>query len=148
MINPLIPFTFQGVLWYQGESNANRAFQYRKAFPLLIKDWRQKWNQGDFPFYFVQLATFTTTGNSNEGCSWAELREAQSQALHLPNTGMVVTTDIGDSKSIHPLNKQDLGKRLAALALDKVYNIPMVCSGPTFKSMEINGNQIILSFEI
>ena len=147
MINPLLSFAFQGVLWYQGESNASRAFQYRKSFSLLIKDWRQKWDQGNFPFYFVQLATYNTIGNSNEGCSWAELREAQAQTLQVPNTGMVVTTDIGDPKSIHPQNKQDLGKRLAALALNKVYNKQIVCDGPTFKAMEIKGNQIIVSFD-
>ncbi|PWA03979.1 sialate O-acetylesterase [Flavobacterium psychrotolerans] len=147
MINPLIPFAFQGVLWYQGESNSNRSYQYRKAFPLLINDWRQKWNHGNFPFYFVQLATFSTSGNSNEGCAWAELREAQTLTLQVPNTGMVVTTDIGDTKSIHPLNKQDLGKRLATLALKNVYKKEIVCAGPFYKSMEIKGNQIMLSFD-
>lgn len=147
MIHPLIPFAFQGVLWYQGESNAGRAFQYGKTFPLLINDWRQKWNQGNFPFYFVQLATFNTTGNSNEGCPWAEIREAQTQTLQVPNTGMAVTTDIGDAKSIHPLNKKDVGKRLAALALKNVYEKEIVCNGPSYKSMEIVGNQIILSFD-
>lgn len=148
MINPLIPFAFKGVLWYQGESNAGRAYQYREAFPLMINDWRQKWNQGDFPFYFVQLATFYAGGNSNEGCSWAELREAQTIALSLPNTGMVVTTDLVTIPSdIHPTNKQDVGKRLAAIAFNNLYNKKMVCSGPTFKSLETKGNQIIVSFD-
>lgn len=147
MIHPLIPYAFQGVLWYQGESNESRAFQYRKAFPLLINDWRQKWNQGNFPFYFVQLATFNTPGNSNEGCNWAELREAQTQTLQVPSTGMVVTTDIGDAISIHPLNKEDVGRRLAALALKNVYKKEIICNGPSYKSIEIVGNQIILSFD-
>lgn len=147
MLNPIIPFAFQGVLWYQGETNAPRAYQYRKAFPLLITDWRKKWNQGDFPFYFVQLATYTTSGNSNLGCDWAELREAQTMTLQLPNTGMAVTTDIGIPNDIHPTNKQDVGKRLAAIALNKVYNKNIVYSGPTFKSMEIYGNQITATFE-
>lgn len=148
MINPLIPYAFKGVLWYQGESNAGRAYQYRKAFPLLINDWRQKWNQGDFPFYFVQLASFFAEGNSNEGCAWAELQEAQTMTLSLPNTGMVVTTDlVSNPKDIHPTNKQDVGKRLAALALNNVYEKPMVCSGPIYKSMEIKGNQVIVSFD-
>ncbi len=145
MINPLIPYAFQGVLWYQGESNAGRAYQYRTTFPLLINDWRQKWNK-NFPFYFVQLATFRTTGNSNEGCDWAELQEAQTLTLKVPNTGMAVTTDIGNPNDIHPTNKQDVGKRLAALALNNTYNIPMVCSGPMYKSMEIKDSQIIVSF--
>jgi sialate O-acetylesterase len=147
MINPLIPFAFKGVLWYQGESNAGRAYQYRKAFPLLINDWRQKWNNSAMPFYFVQLATFTTSGNSNEGCGWAELREAQTKTLSLPNTGMCVTTDLViNPKDIHPTNKQDVGKRLAAIALTNLYGKQMVCNGPAYQSMEIKGNQIILSF--
>ena len=147
MINPLIPIAFQGVLWYQGESNAGRAYQYRTAFPLLINDWRQKWGKPGMPFYFVQLATFNTAGNSNEGCSWAELREAQSLTLQLPNTGMCVTTDVGNPRDIHPVNKQEVGKRLAAIALNNLYDKEMICSGPTFKSMEINGNSIVLSFD-
>ena len=147
MINPLIPFAFQGVLWYQGESNAPRAYQYRTAFPLLINDWRQKWNKPNFPFYFVQLATYKTSGNSNEGCDWAELREAQTLTLKVPNTGMAVTTDIGNPYDIHPGNKLDVGKRLAALALNNTYNIPTVCNGPKYKSMEINGATIVVSFE-
>lgn len=147
MISPLIPFAFQGVLWYQGESNAGRSYQYRKAFPLLINDWRQKWSNPNMPFYFVQLATFSTSGNSNEGCGWAELREAQTMTLSLPNTGMCVTTDIGIPWDIHPTNKQDVGKRLAAIALNNVYNKKMICSGPIYKSMEIKSDQVILSFD-
>ncbi|NOT92860.1 sialate O-acetylesterase [Ferruginibacter sp.] len=148
MIDPLIPFAFQGVLWYQGESNAGRSYQYRKAFPLLIKDWRQKWNNQTMPFYFVQLATFNNPGNSNEGCGWAELREAQTMALSIPNTGMCVTTDlVVNPNDIHPTNKQDVGKRLFALALNNIYKKEMVCNGPMYKSMEIKGNQIILSYD-
>ncbi|MBK8054475.1 MAG: hypothetical protein IPK35_14725 [Saprospiraceae bacterium] len=147
MINPLIPYAFQGVLWYQGESNSGRSYQYRKAFPLLINDWRQKWNNPNMPFYFVQLATFNTSGNSNEGCGWAELREAQTMTLSIPNTGMCVTTDIGVPWDIHPTNKQDVGKRLAAIALNNVYNKKMICSGPMYKSMEISDNQAIISFD-
>ncbi|WP_281299146.1 sialate O-acetylesterase [Flavobacterium limnophilum] len=148
MVNPLIPYAFQGVLWYQGEANVGRAEQYKIAFPLMITDWRTKWNQGDFPFYFVQLSTFDEYGgNSKKGSKWAELREAQSETLKLPKTGMVVTTDIGNAKDIHPTNKQDVGKRLAAIALNNVYNKKMVYSGPTFLSQEIKGNQIILTFD-
>lgn len=148
MIAPLIPYAFKGVLWYQGESNAGRSYQYRKAFPLMINDWRKKIGQGDFPFYFVQLATFFAGGNSNDGCGWAELREAQTMTLSLPNTGMVVTTDlVTNPKDIHPTNKQDVGKRLAALALNNLYEKQMVCNGPSYKSMEVKGNEIILSFD-
>ncbi|HEY0769955.1 MAG TPA: sialate O-acetylesterase [Sphingobacteriaceae bacterium] len=148
MINPILPMSIKGALWYQGESNAGRAYQYRKAFPLMIKDWRQRWGQGDFPFYFVQLATFqANNGNSEVGSNWAELREAQTMTLSLPNTGMAVTTDIGDPGDIHPRNKQDVGKRLAAIALNRTYGRPRVDSGPTFTSMTIEGSKAILSFD-
>ncbi|RAK03282.1 sialate O-acetylesterase [Larkinella arboricola] len=103
MINPLIPYAMQGVIWYQGETNAGRAYQYRKTFPLMINDWRKRWGQGDFPFLFVQLASFNAAnGNSTNGSTWAELREAQTQTLALPHTGMAVTSDIGESQDIHP----------------------------------------------
>jgi sialate O-acetylesterase len=148
MVNTLIPYAFQGVLWYQGEANVWRAKQYKKAFPLMINDWRTKWNQGNFPFYFVQLSTFNEfNGNSKVGSRWAELREAQTQTLQLPNTGMVVTTDIGNAKDIHPTNKQDVGKRLAAIALNNNYGKKMVYSGPIYKSSEIKEDQIILTFD-
>lgn len=147
MIHPLIPYTFQGVLWYQGEANVNRAEQYKIAFPLMINDWRTKWAQGNFPFYFVQLSSFNEFGgNSEVGSKWAELREAQAETLQVPNTGMAVTIDIGDAKDIHPVNKQDVGARLAAIALNNIYNYKGVCRGPVYKSMEIDGNNIILSF--
>jgi sialate O-acetylesterase len=148
MVNPLIPYSFQGVLWYQGESNASRAFQYKKAFPLLIQDWRNKWGQGNFPFYFVQLSSFNeANGNSNNGSTWAELRESQTETLALPNTGMCVTTDIGNPIDIHPTNKQEVGKRLAAIALQQLYGQGLVSSGPIFKSMDIEGSQMVLSFD-
>jgi sialate O-acetylesterase len=148
MVNPLIPYAFQGVLWYQGEANVWRAKQYKKAFPLMINDWRTKWNQGNFPFYFVQLSTFNEfNGNSKVGSRWAELREAQSETLQLPNTGMVITTDIGNAKDIHPTNKQDVGARLAAIALNDLYAKKQVCSGPMYKSMVLKGNQVILTFD-
>jgi sialate O-acetylesterase len=147
MINPLVPYAFRGVLWYQGEANAGRAFQYRKAFPLLIDDWRRKWQMGNFPFYFVQLATYATSGNSNEGSDWAELREAQTMTLQRPNTGMTVTTDIGNPKDIHPTNKQEVGHRLAALALRNLFGKNMVAEGPAFKSMKIAGNKIVVTFD-
>lgn len=146
MINPLIPYSIRGVLWYQGESNAGRAYQYRTAFPLLIKDWRKKWGN-EFPFYFVQLATFNTTGDSNSGSGWAELREAQTMTLALPKTGMVVTTDIGNPKDIHPTNKQTVGNRLASIAFNRIYKKRMIDSGPVFNSMKIIGNKIIISFK-
>jgi sialate O-acetylesterase len=147
MLNPLIPYAIAGAIWYQGESNAGRAYQYRKAFPLMITDWRQHWQQGDFPFYFVQLASFNSAnGNSKDGSTWAELREAQTMTLSLPGTGMAVTTDIGNSTDIHPRNKQDVGKRLAAVALHNVYGKNIEYSGPMYRSMKADGNKIIVSF--
>jgi sialate O-acetylesterase len=149
MINPLIPYGIRGALWYQGESNAGRAFQYRKSFPLMINDWRKRWEQGDFPFYFVQLATYFAGagGNKNSGNEWAELREAQTLTLSLPNTGMAVTTDIGNPKDIHPTNKQDVGRRLALQALQKTYGRSnLVASGPVFEKATAAGKQIVVSF--
>lgn len=148
MIHPLIPYGIKGAIWYQGENNAGRAYQYRKAFPLMINDWRKHWGQGDFPFYFVQLTSFNQAdGNSNKGSSWAELREAQTLTLDLPNTGMAVITDIGDPSDIHPRNKQDVGKRLAAIALKNTYDKNIIAGGPTFDSFKIEENQAILSFK-
>ncbi|MEO5893772.1 MAG: sialate O-acetylesterase [Ferruginibacter sp.] len=147
MLEPLIPFAIKGAIWYQGESNAGRAFQYRKAFPLMITDWRKRWNQGDFPFYFVQLATYNAdNGDTRKGSSWAELREAQTLTLALPNTGMAVTTDIGNPTDIHPTNKKDVGKRLAAVALNKTYARGNIYTGPTYQSFKVEGDKAILSF--
>ena len=148
MIHPLTPYKVAGVIWYQGESNAGRATEYKKSFPLMISNWRQKWND-ELPFYFVQLANFqANSGTSqNGGSTWAELREAQTATLQLPNTGMAVSIDIGDSKDIHPINKQDVGKRLAANALAKTYSRPRMHQGPIFTSMRREGKQVILSFQ-
>lgn len=147
MINPLLPYTIKGAIWYQGETNAGRAYEYRTAFPLMITDWRQHWKQGDFPFFFVQLSTFgSATANSNNGSNWAELREAQAMTLSLPHTGMAVTTDIGDPKDIHPKNKQDVGKRLAYIALHDVYEKPGEYTGPMYQSMSKVGDRVDISF--
>lgn len=147
MINPLLPYTIKGAIWYQGETNAGRAYEYRTAFPLMITDWRQHWKQGDFPFFFVQLSTFgSAAANSNNGSNWAELREVQAMTLSLPHTGMAVTTDIGDPKDIHPKNKQDVGKRLAYIALHDVYGKPGEYTGPMYQSMNKVGDRIDISF--
>ncbi|MBN9384884.1 MAG: 9-O-acetylesterase [Chitinophagaceae bacterium] len=148
MVNPLLPYTIRGAIWYQGEANAGRAYQYRKAFPLMITDWRSRWKEGDFPFYFVQLSSWNANnGNSRQGSTWAELREAQTMTLSLPNTGMAVTTDIGDAKDIHPKDKQDVGKRLAYIALNNVYGQTMEYSGPVYKSMQKDGDKVVLHFD-
>ena len=145
MIAPLVPFAIKGCLWYQGESNAGRSYQYRTAFPLMINNWRNKWKD-TFDFYFVQLANYGANQNSNIGSGWAELREAQTMALAVPKTGMAVTIDIGNAKDIHPTNKQDVGKRLAAAAFATSYGLPIVYSGPTYSKVIFDGNKAIVSF--
>lgn len=148
MIAPLIPFAMRGTIWYQGESNASRAYQYRKSFPLMINDWRKRWGD-DFPFLFVQLASWSANqGNSEKGSTWAELREAQSQTLSsVANTGMAVIHDIGETADIHPKNKQDVGHRLALNALKQVYGQDIVHSGPVFESMQLGGNKFTVSLK-
>jgi sialate O-acetylesterase len=148
MIHPLTQSNIKGVIWYQGESNTVRASQYRKAFSLMINDWRKKWGQGNFPFLFVQLPNFGTDNSTNKNEStWAELRESQASALSLPNTGMAVTIDIGDSKNLHPKNKQEVGRRLAVIALNKVYGKAVEYSAPVYNYYKIKGNKIIISFK-
>ena len=147
MINPMIQFPIKGVIWYQGESDAPKAYLYRKTFPVMINNWRQQWDIGDFPFYFVQLADFGLNNDKLGDCFWAELREAQTMALSLPNTGMATTIDIGNPTDIHPLNKKDVGLRLAYNALDKTYGIETPFSGPTFSKHTVKNNEIIIEFD-
>lgn len=147
MIHPFIQFAIKGVIWYQGESNADRAHQYRTLFPAMITDWRKKWNIGDFPFYFVQLANYMKTAELPGVSNWAELRDAQLKTLALPNTGMAVTIDIGDGKDIHPKNKQEVGRRLALIALARTYGEKIPYSGPLVVSQQIDGNSVILNFK-
>jgi len=144
LINPLIPFTIKGVIWYQGEGNVGRHNQYSSLFPGMIEDWRNKWNN-EFPFYFVQIAPFRYTENPLKNVS-QELREAQRKTLELPKTGMVVTLDIGDFDNIHPANKKDVGKRLARLALVNDYDSDLAPLGPILDQSEIFKNTIKLSF--
>jgi sialate O-acetylesterase len=147
MIHPIIRFALKGVIWYQGENNANDAYAYQTLFPTLITDWRSKWGQ-EFPFYWVQLANYMRADNEPEESEWAELREAQTMTLSLPRTGQAVIIDIGETLDIHPRNKQDVGLRLALNALNKDYGQKeIVYSGPMYKSMEIAGNKIILTFD-
>jgi len=146
MIVPILPYGIRGAIWYQGESNAWRAYQYRTLFPAMIKNWRDAWHQGDFPFLFVQLANYMQSEPQPVESDWAELREAQLMTLSVPNTGMAVTIDIGEP-DIHPKNKQDVGKRLALWALAKTYGKNIVYSGPIYKSMKVDGNKAILTFD-
>ncbi len=149
MIHPLLNYRIKGVIWYQGESNtaANKAIEYRKLFPALISDWREKWKQGEFPFLFVQLANFMDAKDQPSESWWALLRESQLKSLSVPNTGMAVTIDIGEWNDIHPLNKKDVGNRLALAARRLAYKEKnIVYSGPFYKSMRIKGNTIELTF--
>lgn len=148
MIHPLIPFAFRGVIWYQGETNAPRAVHYREVFPTLIRDWRKKWGI-EFPFLFVQLANWKADGGTsqNGGSSWAELREAQAMTLAVPNTGMAVIIDIGESQDVHPRNKQDVGYRLALNALHIAYGRNIPYSSPFFAEKVLQNQTIMLSFK-
>ncbi|HBG25991.1 MAG: hypothetical protein A2Y10_13725 [Planctomycetes bacterium GWF2_41_51] len=149
MIHPLIPFAIKGVIWYQGESNASNAdnaILYRTLFPAMISNWRNDWQQGDFPFYYVQLAAFGKTDLTKS--NWALLREAQTMTLSLPNTGMAVAMDIGEPNNIHPKNKQEVGKRLAIWAFAKDYGYKnIIYSGPIYKSMQIEDDKIRIFFD-
>lgn len=147
MIHPLLPFAMQGVIWYQGESNTGRAYQYRELFPLLIRDWRKQWRQGEFPFYWVQLANFMQPTAQPSDSEWAELREAQTLTGSLPFTGQAVIIDIGEADDIHPRNKQDVGYRLALQALMKAYGLDLLADSPMFSGMEKEGGVIKLRFD-
>lgn len=146
MINPILPYGIKGAIWYQGESNADRAKQYQRVFPDMIKDWRTHWNQGDFPFLFVSLANFNPPVETPSESNWAELREAQTKTLSLPNTGMALAIDIGEANDIHPKNKQDVGKRLALNALKIAYNKDIVFSGPMYRSVEFKDGKAFITF--
>ena len=145
MIHPLVPYSIRGAIWYQGESNESRAYQYRELFPLMINDWRKQWSK-EIPFYFVQLANFMEVNANPEESNWAELREAQSKTLNLGNTGMAVTIDIGEAKDIHPKNKQEVGHRLALAARANTYGEKIAFSGPMYNAYKIEGNTIRISF--
>ena len=146
MINPLLPYALRGAIWYQGESNAARPGEYHALFAAMITAWRAHFGQGDFPFYWAQLADYNVPGDPT-GASWAWLREAQTQTLSLPNTGQAVTIDIGDLGNIHPSNKQEVGRRLALLAKARTYGIPDDCSGPVFVSATPEGRALRLHFK-
>jgi sialate O-acetylesterase len=148
VLTPSIGYGIRGAIWYQGESNASRAHQYRTLFPFMITSWREEWGLGDFPFYWVQLADFKAEQQNPGESEWAELREAQTMAQQLPNTGEAVIIDIGEGKDIHPMNKQDVAKRLARWALAETYKRPgIACRSPRYESLEKQGSKIVLSFD-
>ena len=143
-----IGYGIKGAIWYQGESNAGRAYQYRDLFPLMIKNWRDDWAQGDFSFYWVQLADFQNEQPQPGESAWAELREAQTMTMaRLPKTGEAVIIDIGEGKDIHPKNKVDVGRRLARWALAKDYGVAIPYHSPQYKSMAKADNKIVLTFD-
>ena len=145
MINPLIPYSLRGVIWYQGESNVGRHEQYLKLFPGMIEDWRNRWGT-KFPFYFVQIAPYRYKKDTASSVS-QYLRESQRQTLKLPKTGMAVTLDIGDFNNIHPSNKQEVGKRLARLALVNDYKVELTPMGPILIGNEVVNDSIKLVFD-
>jgi sialate O-acetylesterase len=148
VLKPTIGYGIRGAIWYQGESNAGRAYQYRHLFPLMIQLWRDDWGQGNFPFYWVQLADFQNEPAEPGDSDWAELREAQTMTMSkLPNTGEAVIIDIGEGRDIHPRNKQDVAKRLARWALARDYGFDIVCRSPTYNAMAKKENKIVLTFD-
>ncbi len=147
MIAPIIPYGIKGVVWYQGEANVGAADLYRAVFPLLIRDWRSRWGQGDFPFLFVQLANHRAVSATPGDSAWAELREAQAAGLSYPNTGMAVATDIGEAGDLHPQNKQEVGRRLARWILQTSYGGKDVPSGPLFESSDVVERRIRVKFK-
>ncbi|HEX3007737.1 MAG TPA: sialate O-acetylesterase, partial [Bacteroidales bacterium] len=146
MIHPILPYAVQGAIWYQGESNASRAKQYERIFPMLINDWRKQWNNSNLSFHFVQLANYMAVKPQPGDSEWAELRDAQLKTLSLDKTGMAVIIDIGEAKDIHPRNKQDVGYRLSLAARKVTYGQDIVYSGPTYKSFSKEGNRMVLQF--
>ncbi|WP_207431207.1 sialate O-acetylesterase [Sabulibacter ruber] len=146
MINPIVSYGIKGFLWYQGENNVDAPYDYRTLFPLMINDWRIRWQQGYLPFLYVQLANYLKTQPEPSESNWAALREAQTLALAQPNTGMACIIDIGEADNIHPQNKQEVGRRLALVAKKQVYQKPVQASGPMYQGHEITGDQITIRF--
>jgi len=150
VIAPLVGYGIKGVLWYQGESNGDNfedAVDYKNLFPRMISNWRKLWNQGDFPFLYVQLPNFHAAPTAASQGFWPWVREGQQKTLELKNTGMAVITDVGETNDVHPTNKLDPGNRLALVAQKLVYGRNVIYVGPVYKSMKVEGNKIILSFK-
>jgi len=147
MVAPVVGYGIRGAIWYQGESNAGRAHQYRELFPTMIQNWRRKWGQGDFPFYWVSLANFTERLAEPADSEWAELREAQTMTLSLPKTGQALAIDIGEANDIHPRNKREVGRRLALNALARDYGVKVEFAGPTYRTMKVETGEVRLEMD-
>ncbi len=147
VVNPTLGYGIRGVIWYQGESNAGRAYEYATLFPFLIEQWRKEQGQGDFPFYWVQLADYMAEKPEPGESAWAELRESQTKTLSLPNTGQAVIIDLGEGDNIHPKNKYAVASRLVRWALAKDYGFNFPYRSPEFKSMETEGSKLKLTFD-
>ncbi|MGQ8336207.1 sialate O-acetylesterase [Sunxiuqinia sp. A32] len=150
MIAPICPFGIRGVIWYQGESNGDNldeAVEYLDIFPRLIRNWRNLWDEGDFPFLYVQLPNFKKVAETPSEGNWAWVREAQLKTLALPNTGMAVTIDCGDAEDIHPKAKKEVGRRLSLIANHMIYEKSVDSQGPMLKSQKIEDNKIALIFK-
>lgn len=147
VLHPTIGYGIKGVIWYQGESNAGRAYQYRDLFPMMIEHWRDEWGQGNFPFYYVQLADFQAEEDEPGDSNWAELREAQTMTMdRLSNVGQAVIIDVGEGRDIHPRNKQTVANRLARWALARDYKKDIQFMGPTYSSMQVDGHKVTITF--
>lgn len=147
VLHPTIGYGIKGAIWYQGESNAGRAWEYRELFPFMIQEWRREWKQGDFPFYWVQLADYLAETKTPGDSHWAELREAQTRAMSLPNTGQAVIIDLGEGKDIHPKNKHDVAARLVRWALAKDYGLKFVHRSPEFQSLQIKEGKAVVKID-
>jgi sialate O-acetylesterase len=148
MIEPLIPFLIRGAFWYQGESNEERAEQYGLLLPTMIRAWRERWGEGDFPFGIIQLPNYRDPKPQPADEAWSHVREAQRRtALSTKNAGLIVTIDIGEAHDIHPKNKLDVGRRMARWALAEVYGRRLTPTGPMLRSAKAEGSRMVLTFD-
>jgi sialate O-acetylesterase len=147
VVNPTLGYGMKGVIWYQGESNAGRAYEYRTLFPFMIEQWRKEWGEGNFPFYWVQLANYQPRKPEPGDSAWAELRESQTKTMSLPNTGQAVIIDLGEGDNIHPKDKHDVAARLVRWALAKDYGFKFPYHSPEFKHLDIEGNKATVSID-
>jgi sialate O-acetylesterase len=147
VVHPTLGYGIKGVIWYQGESNAGTAYEYATLFPFLIEQWRKEWGQGDFPFYWVQLADFRAKQPQPGESAWAELRESQTKTLELPNTGQAVIIDLGEGRDIHPRNKYDVASRLVRWALVQDYGLDFPYRSPEYKTAAFNGTTVRITID-